>query len=162
MSQFYQGVTSGALPPSVPTSFVTNSGTATPAANVLNVVGNGVAGSGTSTAGNVFITGAGNTVTVNETQAQYLTNYRQTGISTAVLSTDYLIGCTASNITITLEAAPTALRILIIKDQSGTATATPITISGNGKNINGSATLSLDQSYASFNLYYNGTNWFSY
>ncbi len=39
MSQFYQGVTAGSLPPSVPLQFTTDSGIAIPVANNLNVLG---------------------------------------------------------------------------------------------------------------------------
>jgi len=160
MSQFYVIPNGGA--PAVPTSFSTNLGTATPAANILNVVGLGIASSGTSAAGNIFITGSGNTVTVNETQAQFLTGYRQTAISSPVGPTDFLIGCTAGGITITLPAVPATNRIIVIKDESGTAMATPITVAGNGQNIDGLASITLNQNYASENLYYNGSSWYSY
>lgn len=54
MSQIIIPVSSGSLPPSIPTSFVTDNGTAIPAANILNVLG----GNGATTSG------SGNTVTI--------------------------------------------------------------------------------------------------
>jgi hypothetical protein len=62
MSQFYQGVTVGSLPVVVPTSFVTDSGTAVPATNVININGsNGISTSGSGN--NITITLKENTVT---------------------------------------------------------------------------------------------------
>jgi hypothetical protein len=54
MSQIFVPLAGSSSPSNVPTSFVTNSGTAVPVANVLNVLG----ASGTSTSG------SGNTITI--------------------------------------------------------------------------------------------------
>ena len=72
-------ITSSVVPPQVPTSFVTNSGTAVPAANVLNILGTTVA------AGAIpfqFI-GSGNTVTgqIQSSQAIASTNASNVGLS---------------------------------------------------------------------------------
>ncbi len=64
MSQFYQGVTEGSLPPSVPTSFVTDAGTAIPIANILNVLTSDAA---TNNDNGIADTGTGNTVTIQLT-----------------------------------------------------------------------------------------------
>ena len=61
MSQFFIATTSGNLPPSVPTSFPTDSGTAIPVANILNIFGND---STANNANGISTTGVGNTVTV--------------------------------------------------------------------------------------------------
>jgi hypothetical protein len=54
----------GALPPDVPTSFVTNSGTAIPLANVIEILG----------AGSATTSGAGNVVTISVTAASFTWN----------------------------------------------------------------------------------------
>jgi len=73
---------SGPLPPDVPTTFVTNSGNAIPAANILNILATD------TTANNdngINDTGAGNTVTI------LLTNRATNGISTVDGSTQNII-----------------------------------------------------------------------
>jgi hypothetical protein len=55
MSQFWAGLSAGGLPPTVPTSFQTDSGVAVPVADVLNIFGGS----------NIGTTGSGNTVTIN-------------------------------------------------------------------------------------------------
>jgi hypothetical protein len=58
MSQIIKNLASGPVPPAVPTSFVTDSGTAVPAANVLNVNGIGIGALATASNDNGITTAA--------------------------------------------------------------------------------------------------------
>jgi hypothetical protein len=92
MSQSGNTSSGNVIPPAVPTSFVTNGGTAIPVGNVLNVIGSG----GTTTSG------AGNTVTV--ITAAGLFNWFDQAVSfNAVVNVGYF--CTAA-LTLTLPAVP--------------------------------------------------------
>lgn len=60
---------------------------------------------------------------------------------------------------VTLDAAPATGKTIIVKDGEGSASEFAITIDGNGKNIDGAATLVVGIDYESVTLVYNGTQW---
>jgi len=79
-----------------------------------------------------------------------------------VLTSDNVIvvnKSTGSATTITLPASPTTGSMVIVKDGKGDAATNNITIQGNGKNIDGTASRVININYGAFSLAYNGTQW---
>jgi hypothetical protein len=76
------------------------------------------------------------------------------------LTTDYVILMnTSSARTINLIASPVTGTTYRIKDNTGSAGTNNITVSGNGNNIDGSASYTISMNYDSIDLVYNGTQW---
>lgn len=73
-----------------------------------------------------------------------------------VLSDDDVIVAVGLPLTVILEAIPANGRTIQIKDGIGSANAgNPITVSGNGNNIDGSPTLVIKAKYGSIEIVYN-------
>lgn len=80
---------------------------------------------------------------------------RNTAVSTAILNDDYMIVATAAPITITLPAAPVDGQEITVVSNGVATGGNPITIDGNGKNINAVATSSITTAYGKNTLVYN-------
>lgn len=157
MSQFFQNSMSSPVPPTVPTSFVTDSGTVIPAANVVNV--NGAPG--------VMVianpTGSNNMVIeITEVGSAY-TNVTFAMSPYTVTATDYFISVDASGgpVTINLPDTTSANRQFIVKDRLGFALTNNITV----KSLTGAATVdqqasvTFDDNFDSIECLFHGTNY---
>lgn len=82
---------------------------------------------------------------------------RNTNVSTAVAANDYMIVATAAPITVTLPAAPINGQEIVVISNGVATGGNPVTINGNGKNINAAATSSIVTSYGRAIIVYNST-----
>lgn len=151
MSQFYLMPPGGA--PAIPTSFVTDDGTAVPAANILNILGSP----------GVTTSGSGNTVIISLTNIA--TNYVSIiGPNTYDVSLDdYFISCGTFGgpVTVRLPNNPPLYQQFIVKDRSGTSNTNSVFITtvGGVVPIDGATTYQFADSYESVNLIFNGTSY---
>lgn len=157
--------TSGGANPPIQTLTGNDAIAVPPTANNINVVGLGVVASGVSAAPNLYISGnAGtSTITIHDTQAQFLTNYTAVASSPyVVLATDYYISVDTSVArTIQLPNAPTTNRIFVIKDRTGGAAANSITVTtvGGAVTIDGAVSYTMNVNFAAIQLAWNGVSY---
>jgi hypothetical protein len=163
MSQIYKALTSGPVPPDVPTSFVTDDGTVVPSGNIVNVNG----GTGVRVIANA--TGSNNMVIQLTDVATSYVNVTPSMSPYAVLTTDYFISCdtTADGggpITIQLLNSPTQYDQFVVKDRTGGAAVNNITVTTAGGVIliDGATSQTFVDPYESLELLWNGASYESF
>lgn len=74
---------------------------------------------------------------------------------------DYFIAAdtTSAAVTINLNSSPNTGQNIIVKDVNGNALINNVTVNGNGNNIDGSASFTINTNYQSVTLIFNGTEW---
>lgn len=157
MSQFYQGVTAGSLPPSVPTSFVTDSGTVVPSGNIVNVNG----GPGIQVIAN---TSGSNNMVINLTEVSpSYTNVNFAQSPYTVLTTDYFISVDATGgpVVINLPDSPASNKEFVIKDRLGQAQTNNITVKSltGSSTVDGQASYTFTDNYESLECLFHGSNY---
>jgi hypothetical protein len=132
--------------------YICDTGSATPAAGILNVLGiNGV-----STAG------SGDTITISATEfvPQY-TNVNHAASPYTVLLTDQYISvdCSGGAVTLLFPNAPTANRTWTVKDRTGNSAANNITVTtvGGAVNIDGATSYVIKINFEAIDLLANAT-----
>lgn len=82
------------------------------------------------------------------------------GGTRTLTGSDYIVLVDAAPSTITLPASPFLGQLYYIKDSGGNATSpNPVTIEGNGNNIDGNTDVEIRLAYGAFTIVYNGTEW---
>jgi len=157
MSQIIKNLASGPVPPSVATSYVTDNGTAIPAANILNVNG----GPGISTSANP--NGSNNLLISLDNIVSSYVNVTNAMSPYTVTATDYFISvdATAGPVTINFPNTTTTNREIVVKDRLGQAAINAITITtpGGATTIDGDTTYIFTDDYESIDALFHGTNY---
>jgi hypothetical protein len=137
---------------SVATTYDEDSGSATPSAGVLNIVG----GTGITTQG------SGNTVTINAVVVgSPYTNVTHGMSPYTVLNTDYYLSvdCSGGTVTLDFPNAPMAKQVWIVKDRTGNAATNNISISTPGGTVtfDGQTTYTINTNFEAIQLLANAT-----
>jgi hypothetical protein len=123
-------------------------------------------GTGTSANGYINLQAGGSTTARVHTNKFIFSKGRRrnitsvTGTYTVLATDDYLaITSLSTSFTITLPSAPTVGDEYTIKDTTGNAGIYPVTVSGNGVNIDGLSSFLLNRAYIAVLFTYTGSQW---